>query len=268
MIVAKPSQTQPAKDSKEGPTNNNTFKRKQVVDPTKAQNKDLGQSSNLANPPLLLKSPNNFQDGSFEVGIQTPTTLEASLLTIKDRIKELEKGSDCIKKDSTAPKTFKPPLVVQHGQPTGDTNISSTQLQPSNPSNSQQECDYTGESLRFDIILGKENSPTVEKGGDLPSVAQSSFNPKIYQSNSFPKLNTSFEGGSKSFNRSMQHSKNGVHYRRSRHRRESGLYSTSKVHSSRMARTSSSLQNDGQNGEDPRYHQILNIIRDQGGVGL
>ncbi|GLT40893.1 hypothetical protein SLA2020_149930 [Shorea laevis] len=268
MTVAKPSQTQPGKDSKEGPTNNNAFKGKQVVDPAKAQNKDLGQSSNPVNPPPLLKSPNYFQDGSFEVGIQTPTTLEASLLTVKDRIKELEKGSGCIKKESTAPKTSKPPLVVEHGQPTGDTNISSTQLQPSNPSDSQRECDYTGESLRSDIIMGKENSPTVERGGDLPGVAQSSFNPKIYQSNSFPKLNTSFEGGSESFDRSMQHSKNRVHYRRSRHRREFGPYSTSEVHSSGMAGTSSSLRNDGQNGEDPCYHQVLNIVQDQGGVRL
>ncbi|GLT37317.1 hypothetical protein SLA2020_116420 [Shorea laevis] len=108
----------------------------------------------------------------------------------------------------------------------------------------------------------------MEGGSDISSMAQTSVDPKVYQSSSFSKLSASFDGESLSFDRSMQHAKTRIHFRRSRHKREISPYSTLEVHSSGIGRASSSFRNDVENGEDPHYRQDLSLAQDQGGAGL
>ncbi|GLT45323.1 hypothetical protein SLA2020_191600 [Shorea laevis] len=252
----------------EDPANSSAAKGKQVMEPLTAQNEDLGQNNNLIKLPSPTVGPSNSFNGSLKPIAQTCTSLEDSLLTVKDRIKNLEKGSGSAGQNLTLSKTPKSPLEIKHGIASGDNNLFSGQSTPSDPSISQQKCDFAGASLRSDIIMGKEDTSTVEGGSDISSMAQTSVDPKVYQSNSFSKLSASFDGGSLSFDRSMQHAKTRIHFRRSRHRRETGPYSTPEVHSSGMGGASSSFCNDVQNGEDSRHRQDLSLARDQEGAGL
>ncbi|GLT94210.1 hypothetical protein SLE2022_119640 [Rubroshorea leprosula] len=105
----------------------------------------------------------------------------------------------------------------------------------------------------------------MEGKGSVQGVAQPSSNSQIHRSWSISKLNTSFEGRSDSFDRSMQCSKVRVHFRRSRYRREKGPYPTSEIPSSSMVGLAPNFRNNGQNGEDPYHRQILNLTRDRGG---
>ncbi|GLT66135.1 hypothetical protein SLA2020_385210 [Shorea laevis] len=50
--------------------------------------------------------------------------------------------------------------------------------------------------------------------------------------------------------------------------KEIGPYSTSKIQVPSLGEAPSNLQDEGKNGEDPCYHQILNIAKDGGGFGL
>ncbi|GLT63637.1 hypothetical protein SLA2020_361860 [Shorea laevis] len=107
----------------------------------------------------------------------------------------------------------------------------------------------------------------MEGEGSIQGLAQSPPNSQIHRSSSFSNLSASFEGRIDSSGRSMQYSKARVHYRRSKHRRDKGPYPTSEISSPGMARTSPNLRYNGQDGDDPCYHQVLNLAGD-GGDGL
>ncbi|GKV43678.1 hypothetical protein SLEP1_g50939 [Rubroshorea leprosula] len=90
---------------------------------------------------------------------QTSTSLEDSLLTVKDRIKNLEKGSGFAKQNPTLSKTPKLPLEIKHGVASGDNNLLSGQFKPSNPSISQQKCTTLEQALDLILSWGKKTHP-------------------------------------------------------------------------------------------------------------
>ncbi|GLT58569.1 hypothetical protein SLA2020_314500 [Shorea laevis] len=237
---------------------NTTSKGKEAVESSKTPSLNLGSivdlghsSSSLQDTPPVENafSPKLGTSGSIS---NASTDLENSLLTVKERIKNLEKSSTICSALSASSIPPQPSLEVSHEQTSGGITNLPAQPQLESSTSQQQQCNLDGGSLRVDAIKGGENTTFMEGEGSVQGVAQSSTNSQIHKSWSFSKLNTSFEGRSDSFDRSMQCSKVRVHFRRSRHRREKGPYPTSETPSSSMV------------GPAPNFRQILNLTRDEG----
>ncbi|GLT37315.1 hypothetical protein SLA2020_116410 [Shorea laevis] len=107
------------------------------MEPLTTQNEDLGQNSNLIKLPSPTVGPGNCLNGPLEPIVKTSTSLEDSLLTVKDRIKNLEKGSSSAKQNPTLSKTPKSPTEIKHGIASKDNNLFSSQSKPSDSSISQ-----------------------------------------------------------------------------------------------------------------------------------
>ncbi|GLU18353.1 hypothetical protein SLE2022_346590 [Rubroshorea leprosula] len=205
--------------------------------------------------------------GPCKLFSNAPANLEAALLTVKERIKNLESSSKFTYAPSNSSILPKSSSKIRNERSSNSFANSPAQPQFESPTSQQQECDFIGGSLRAITVKGGENTPGMEGEGSIQGLAQSSPNSQIHRSFSFSKLSASFEGRFDSYGRSMQYSKARVHYRRSKHRRDKGPYPTSKISSPGMAGTSPNLRYDGQDGDDPCYHQVLNIAGD-GGDGL
>ncbi|GKU88054.1 hypothetical protein SLEP1_g2363 [Rubroshorea leprosula] len=197
-----------------------------------------------------------------------PHSLEVSLLSVKDRIKNLEKGCSAVIPIPSSGSSFFASQDLNHGQPKDITNTSTAQPQLASPPDAQRENDTSRGSTRSDTILEGENTPTMEGGGPVSSLAQPSCNPQIHRSNSFSNLGSNTKGRYDHLSRSVQYSKARIQFRRSRHRKEAGPYSTPEIHVLSMRGAPSTCRDEGKCGEDPCYHQIPDFARKGGGSGV
>ncbi|GKV26879.1 hypothetical protein SLEP1_g36097 [Rubroshorea leprosula] len=246
---------------------------KEIGASPKTTNEDFGTSGNVgqSNNPTKAFIPtetiSSLMSWPCKLFSNAPASLEAALLTVKERIKNLESSSNFTSAPSISSILPKSSSDIRNERSSSSFTNSPAQPQFESPTSQQQQCDFIEGSLRAVIIKGGENTPDMEGEGSIQGLAQSSPNSQIHRSFFFSKLSASFEGRFDSYGRSMQYSKARVHYRRSKHRRDKGPYPTSEISSPSMAGTSPNLRYDGQDGDNPCYHQVLNIAGD-GGDGL
>ncbi|GLU14220.1 hypothetical protein SLE2022_308030 [Rubroshorea leprosula] len=158
------------------------------------------------NPTPLMDQPiKDFikTDGLSKPITSKPHSLEVSLLSVKDRIKNLEKSSFVVTPIPNLGSSFIASQDLNHGQPKDITNTSTAQSQLASPSDSQLENDTFRGSTRSDIVLEGKNTSTMEGGGSVSSLAQPSCNPQIHRSSSFFNLGTNVEERSDHLSRSM-----------------------------------------------------------------
>ncbi|GLT27443.1 hypothetical protein SLA2020_024400 [Shorea laevis] len=217
--------------------------------------KETSPKDNKGNSPFGNPSTS---DGIISTGLSNQTmspslSLENSLLSVKDRIKNLEKSSKdittippliCTNKDSGEKSTQSAEVIDPHN---GDMPNHLAQPHSANAFCDGQQNDFNGGSTRA-LVEGGLHAPILEQRGDFPCVAQASLDTQINQPDVISQLNTSSDSKSDSFNRSIQPSKARIPQRRSKHRRDKGPYPTIENPVPGMVPTSASDGNVGLNG--------------------
>ncbi|GKU90851.1 hypothetical protein SLEP1_g4795 [Rubroshorea leprosula] len=201
------------------------LKGKDIVGSSKTINEDFGTNGNVgqSNSPtkaiIPIETISSPMTGPFRPFTNASTNLEASLLTIKEMIKNLETTSNFTFASSNSSTLPKSSSEIRNERSSSSFANSSAQPQLESPTSQQQQCDFNGGSLRAVIVKGGKNTLVMEGEGSVQGLAQSSPNSQIHRSSSFSKLNASFEG-----------------------------------------------RFDSYDGDDPCYHQALNLVGDGGDV--
>ncbi|GKV21520.1 hypothetical protein SLEP1_g31494 [Rubroshorea leprosula] len=186
---------------------------KEIEASSKTTNEDLGTNENVgqSNNPTKAIIPTETifspMTGPCRLFSNAPANLEATLLTVKKRIKNLESSSNFTSAPSNSSILPKSSSEIRIERSNSSFANSPTQPQFESPTSQQQQCDFIGGSLRALIVKGGENTPVMEGEGSIQGLAQSSPNSQIHRSSSFSKLSASFEGRFNSYGRSMQYSK-------------------------------------------------------------
>ncbi|GLT33621.1 hypothetical protein SLA2020_081930 [Shorea laevis] len=218
--------------------------------------KETSPKDNKGNSPFGNPSTS---DGIISTGLSNQTmspslSLENSLLSVKDRIKNLEKSSKdittipplvCTNKDSGEKSTQSAKVIDPHN---GDMPNPLAQPHSANASCDGQQNDFNGGSTGAPIVEGGLHAPILEQRGDFPCVAQASLDTQINRPNAISQLNTSSDSRFDSFNRSIQPSKARIPQRRSKHRRDKRPYPTFENPDPGMVPTSASHENVGPDG--------------------
>ncbi|GLT46746.1 hypothetical protein SLA2020_204770 [Shorea laevis] len=234
-------------------------KGKKVVYRAKETNQKDKENASLLSP-STGEGSNSF--GLNNQIINPSPSLEESLLSVKERIKNLEQNVKSTSASDQIMSAPKPSDSKSTNCLNGFTPIPSNQPQSTDSSCEGQQGDFNRGGFGSSTITREVHESIMEGGEAVQGMAQSPLDSQIDRPNSIPQLNTSFDGRFDNLNRSIQPTKARISQRRSKLRRDKGPYPISEGSGSNVVPTHASQGNGRQNGENSCHHQILNCAGD------
>ncbi|GLT96252.1 hypothetical protein SLE2022_138930 [Rubroshorea leprosula] len=185
--------------------------------------KDAKEKASLVSPSIVEGSNSSGPNNQI---INPPSSLEESLLSVNERIKNLEQNVESTSGSNqiiNAPKPFDPKPTDRLN---GFTPISANQPLSTDSSCEGQQGNFNEEGFGSSTIIREVHESIMEGGGAVQGMEQSPLDSQIDRPISFSQLNTSSDGRSYNLNRSIQPSKARISQRRSKLRRDKGPYPT------------------------------------------
>ncbi|GKV41414.1 hypothetical protein SLEP1_g48952 [Rubroshorea leprosula] len=130
-------------------------------------NGNVGQSNNPTKASIPTETISNPMTGPCNLLSNAPASLEAALLTVKERIKNLESNSNVTSAPSNSSVLPKSPSETRDERSSSSFANSPAQPQFESPTSQQQQGDFIGGSLRAVIVKGGENTPGMEGEGSI-----------------------------------------------------------------------------------------------------